>query len=351
MAPCSKLILVSVFVFVVASLPGCRTAKPRGVVIERSRLGMFKPLPPAVESPENPLTEEKVTLGRMLYFEPRLSLSHTLSCNSCHGLNTYGVDGQPVSDGHKGAKGSRNSPTVYNAAGHVAQFWDGRAPTVEEQARGPVLNPVEMAMTSEGQVVEVLNSMPEYVEAFQRAFPGKKNPVTFENVTKAIGAFERKLISPARWDRFLAGDEGALTDAEKEGFNRFMETGCQGCHNSPYLGGQMFQKLGVEKPWPDNKDLGRFAITKQEADKMVFKVPSLRNVAKTAPYYHDGSVRTLWDAVGLMAEYQLGKRLRDDEVAAIVTWLNSLTGELPVDYIKPPVLPKSTSKTPKPHLM
>ena len=321
---------------------------PKAVVVDTAQLKMFKPLPDAVESQKNPITEAKVHLGRMLYYEPRLSKNHDVSCNSCHDLAKYGVDGQPVSDGHKGQKGTRNAPTVYNAAGHFVQFWDGRAPDVEEQAKGPVLNPVEMAMSSDKAVVAVLKSMPEYVDAFQKAFPADKDPVTFEHTAQAIGVFERRLMTPSRWDKFLNGDQAALSDTEKAGFNKFMEAGCQACHAGAYLGGEVYQKLGFVKPYPDTSDAGREAVTKQESDRLVFKVPSLRNIDKTQPYIHTGKVATLQEAVKEMGEYQLGKRLNDDEITSIVTFLKTLTGTIPADYIKPPQLPKSMAKTPKP---
>jgi len=321
---------------------------PRAVVVDPAQLQMFTPLPNVVESEKNPITEAKVNLGRMLYYEPRLSKNQDISCNTCHDLANYGVDGQQVSDGHKGQKGTRNAPTVYNAAGHFVQFWDGRAPDVEEQAKGPVMNPVEMAMSSDKAVVAVLKSMPEYVDAFRKAFPGDKDPVTFENTAHAIGAFERRLMTPSRWDKFLSGDQGVLSNAEKTGFNKFMNAGCQACHAGSYLGGEVYQKLGAVKPYPDTSDAGRQAVTKQEGDRLVFKVPSLRNVAKTAPYFHTGKVATLEEAVKEMGAYQLGKQLKDDEVASIVTFLKTLTGEIPAEYIKPPELPKSTAKTPKP---
>jgi len=321
---------------------------PKAVVVDTAQLKMFQPLPDAVESQKNPITEAKVNLGRMLYYEPRLSKNHDVSCNSCHDLAKYGVDGQPVSDGHKGQKGTRNAPTVYNAAGHFVQFWDGRAPDVEEQAKGPVLNPVEMAMSSDKAVVAVLKSMPEYVDAFKKAFPADKDPVTFENTARAIGVFERKLMTPSRWDKFLNGDQAALSSAEKAGFNNFMEAGCQACHAGAYFGGEVYQKLGAVKPYPDASDAGRQAVTNQESDRLVFKVPSLRNIDKTAPYFHTGKVATLEEAVKEMGEYQLGKQLTDGEIASIVTFLKTLTGEIPAEYIKPPALPKSTAKTPKP---
>jgi cytochrome c peroxidase len=325
----------------------CTSRKP-AVEVDSARLGIFKALPPVMDSAANPITEEKVVLGRMLYYDARLSKGQDVSCNSCHELSKYGVDNQPVSDGDKGQKGTRNAPTVYNAAGHFVQFWDGRAPTVEEQAKGPILNPVEMAMPDEKRALAVVNSMPEYVEAFQKAFPGEKHPVTFDNLAKAIGVFERKLITVSRWDKFLGGDQAALSDEEKAGLNKFLDAGCQNCHNGIYVGGSMFQKLGLARPWDNANDPGRFSVTKQEADRMVFKVPTLRNVEKTAPYFHDGSITTLEEAVRKMADHQLARTLSQEEAGSIATFLKALTGELPTEYIKEPPLPKSTAKTPKP---
>ena len=318
--------------------------------ISADKLKRFAPLPSVFESKTNPITEAKVQLGRMLYYEPRLSKSQQISCNSCHGLKTYGVDNQPTSPGHKKVRGDRNSPTVYNAGGHMAQFWDGRAADLEEQAKGPVMNPVEMAMPSADYVLKVLNSIPEYVQLFKKAFPGEANPVTYDNMGRAIGAFERRLATPSRWDKFLAGDKSALTDAEKDGFNKFVEVGCASCHNGAYVGGSTYAKLGMAKPYPDQKDLGRFKLTKKDADKMVFKVPSLRNIEKTGPYFHDGRVPTLSKAVNMMAEYELGKKLTPTDEKAILAFLSALTGPLPDKYIQEPKLPASTATTPKPDL-
>lgn len=308
----------------------------------------FAPVPDVAETQENPVTPEKVALGRMLYFEPRLSKNHDVSCESCHHLNQYGVDNLPVSTGHKQQHGTRNAPTVYNAALHFRQFWDGRAPTLEEQAKGPMMNPVEMAMPNEKRIVETLASMPGYVDAFKKAFPGDANPVTLDNAAKAIGAFERKLLTPSRWDNFLKGQRDALTPDEIAGLRTFVETGCQACHMGPGMGGGMFQKLGLVMPWQDTRDLGRFELSKQDSDRQVFKVPSLRNIEKTAPYYHDGSVKTLDEAVKLMGRHQLGRELTPDQVTSIVTFLRSTTGPLPADLITPPQLPASTKATPKP---
>lgn len=313
-----------------------------------ARLKNFQPLPSFISNPQNSVTKEKIQLGRMLYYDPRLSANQKISCNSCHNLDRYGADEGRVSVGFRGQAGARNSPTVYNAAGHIAQFWDGRAPDVETQAKGPVMNPVEMAMSSQERVVATLNSMPEYVELFKKAFPGDPNPVTFDNVGSAIGVFERGLVTPGRWDQYLKGDTDALTATEKAGFNKFYDTGCASCHTGTYLGGSQYQRLGLVKAWPETHDPGRFAVTGKEADKSVFKVPSLRNVEKTAPYYHDGSVPTLSRAIEMMGEYQVGKTLSKQEVASIEAFLKSLTGAIPATYIKKPVLPKSTITTPRP---
>jgi cytochrome c peroxidase len=237
---------------------------------------------------------------------------------------------------------------VYNAALEFAQFWDGREKDVEAQAKGPVTNPVEMAMPSEKRVIDTLRSMPGYVEAFAKAFPGEKDPVTFENLARAIGAFERKLLTPSRWDKLLKGDPAALTDAEKQGFNDFVAAGCGVCHNGPLLGGDKYMKLGSVKPWPDVKDLGRYAVTKVEADKLHFKVPMLRNIERTGPYGHDGKLPTLADAVTKMAVHQNGKTLTPEQVASIITFLKALTGELPAALVPKPALPPSGPKTPKP---
>jgi len=329
---------------------GTDCGRKPSAAVDPAMLKVFEPLPEVVVASYGSPSEELIALGRMLYYDPRLSKSQQISCNTCHDLNKYGVDNEPVSDGHKGQKGDRNSPTVYNAAAQFAQFWDGRAADVEEQAKGPVLNPVEMAMPSDKLVIAVLRSIPEYVDAFRRAFPKEKDPVNIDNMARAIGAFERGLLTPARWDKFLKGDAHALTFEEKAGLNAFLDVGCQVCHSGALLGGNMFQKLGLMKPYPDQSDPGRYGITKNEADRMVFKVPLLRNVEKTAPYFHNGKVATLEQAVQEMADYQLGRTLSRKETEAIIAFLKSLTGEIPLDYIKQPELPKSTPRTPKPDL-
>lgn len=324
-------------------------AEQPSTTIDPASLQPFAPLPDEVPGAQA-ATPDLVNLGRMLYYEPRLSKSQTISCNTCHDLANYGVDGEPTSDGHKGQKGDRNSPTVFNAAAHFAQFWDGRAADVEEQAKGPVLNPVEMAMPSESTVVAVLESMPEYVAAFERAFPGQAKPITYDNMAVAIGAFERKLMTPSRWDALLKGDQNALTPQERLGFKTFTEAGCQMCHSGALLGGTSYQRLGAMKPHPRSDDPGRMKVTSAEEDRSMFKVPSLRNVEKTGPYFHDGETESLDKAVRDMAEYQLGRQLTDEQVGQIVDFLKVLTGQIDPEYIKPPVLPPSTAKTPKPQV-
>lgn len=308
----------------------------------------FGALPADGSTVDRPVTADRVALGRVLYFENRISKAHDVSCNTCHGLDKYGVDGTPTSTGNKGQKGGRNAPTVYNAALHVAQFWDGRAADVEAQAKGPVLNPIEMAAPNEEYVVTVLKSIPDYGPMFAAAFPGDPDPITYDHMATAIGAFERTLLTPSRFDAYVGGDDGALTDAEKAGLGTFVQSGCTACHAGALVGGKDYRKIGLVEAYA-TIDIGRQEVTKDPNDAMVFKVPSLRNVEKTAPYFHDGSVADLPTAVRLMGKHQLGKQLTDEEVASIVTFLGALTGPLPAaDKIAAPTLPASGPTTPAP---
>lgn len=320
--------------------------------LQKRASALFAPLPEVMESPKHKLTPAKIELGHMLYFDTRLSRGQELSCASCHDLNGYGVDTRPESVtegrsfGHRKQFGERNSPSTYNAALHVAQFWDGRAADVEEQAKGPILNPVEMTMADETSVMAVVKSIPGYEPLFKQAFPEVDPAVTFDNLALAIGAYERTLVTPSRFDKFLKGDTSALGPEELAGLNTFIEAGCIACHQGVGIGGGMFQKLGLVKPYP-TKDIGRAAVTKNDADKYFFKVPSLRNVAKTAPYFHDGSVKTLPEAVKLMAEHQTATGpLSDEKVKQIVTFLESLTGDIPTEKIGKPEMPANGPKTP-----
>ncbi|MBW2543464.1 MAG: cytochrome-c peroxidase [Deltaproteobacteria bacterium] len=318
----------------------------RSALRERAK-AIFGTLPAEAANPNNAITPAKVELGRVLYYEPRLSKNHDVSCNTCHLLDRHGVDGKPTSTGHREQVGGRNAPTVYNAALHIAQFWDGRAADVEEQAKGPVLNPIEMAMPSEAAAVAVLESIPGYAPLFEAAFPGAEKPISYDNMANAIGAFERKLLTPSPFDAFLSGDDDALSDEQLAGLDRFISVGCIACHQGPAIGGGLYQKLGVIKPYP-TEDPGRKEITGDEADLRVFKVPSLRNIAKTGPYLHDGSIQDLDQMVRVMAEYQLGIPIEDSQVKAIIAFLGSLTGEVDQELIAMPELPPSGPNTPAP---
>ena len=295
--------------------------------------GIFTPIqnPPGLSSLK-PIEQVRVALGKKLYNDSSLSISKKISCNSCHSLSAFGVDNEPTSLGHEGKRGDRNSPTVYNAALHFKQFWDGRAEDVEAQALGPVLNPGEMGMPSEEIVLGRLKESPEYADLFKKAYPDDALPITFKNMGRAIGAFERRLLTPSRFDKFLEGDASALTDVEKTGLKTFVSSGCIACHAGVAVGGMMFQKLGLAKPY-ETKDLGLFKVTKKESDKYFFKVPSLRNVSETHPYFHDGSIKTLNEAITLMGRHQLGKELTAGEVESISAFLHSLKGEIPAEAL------------------
>jgi cytochrome c peroxidase len=292
----------------------------------------FRPLPDRMPGSEHD-TPELIALGRQLYFEPAMSINRKQSCNDCHMLDSKhaGTDNLPTSKGAMGSLGKRNAPTVLNAGFHVAQFWDGRAADLVEQAKGPVLNPVEMGMHTPEEVVDRLKDMHEYCQAFEAAFPGEKEPITYDNVAMAIAAFERTLITPSRFDRYLKGDTSALTAEEKQGLHRFVHTDCVQCHSSITVGGRLFEKLGVNNPYSNQEDAGRFAVTKVEEDRLIFKVPSLRNVTLTEPYFHDGQVSCLTEAVRLMAWMQLNAKLNPDEIDEIVCFLRTLEAEKPID--------------------
>lgn len=314
------------------------TASPIASQVPQERLASYGMLPEAITSPDNPLTEAKVALGRMLFYDKRLSRDGTVACNSCHLLAKHGVDGKRVSTGTESQAGHRNSPTVYNAAGAFALMWDGRASSIEAQAALHLENPKEHGLDDK-QVVERLEAIDGYETAFAAAFPADATAITFENVGRALGAFQRKLVTPSRWDAFLEGKSDALTDEERRGFNTFFSVGCPTCHMGSFVGMTMFQKLGLMHAWPASADRGRFDHTQQPTDMMMFRVPSLRNVMDTGPFFHDGSVASLNEAVRLMAFHQLGKELSPEDVKAIVAWLATLSGQIPADYIAEPVLP------------
>jgi cytochrome c peroxidase len=313
---------------------------------------MFKPIPKTLtELKGAPLTAEKIELGKMLFFDPRLSASALISCNTCHNVGMGGDDNQETSIGHGWQKGPRNAPTVMNSVFNTAQFWDGRASDLKEQAKGPVQASVEMNNTPE-QIIKTLKSMPGYVTMFKMAFPKEKDPITFDNMAEAIEVFEATLLTPdSRFDKYLKGDEKALTAIEKEGLKIFIFEGCYGCHGGINMGGAGYFSFGVVKR-PNEEitagDVGRYKVTGAKEDEYVFKAPSLRNIVLTQPYFHSGKVWRLRDAVVIMGSAQLGITLTESQRDMIVAFLNATTGVQPkIEY---PILPAATDSSPKPRL-
>ncbi len=338
---------------VVLGLPALGAAAELDVdQLRKQANALFKPIPtPEQVIAERKIPAEQIELGKWLFFEPRLSRSHIISCNTCHSIGTGGADNIKTSIGHGWQQGPRNSPTVFNAVFNVAQFWDGRAEDLAEQAKGPIEASVEMNATPE-RVETVLRSIPEYVDMFEKAFPDSKPAVTFDNMTEAIEAFESTLVTPhSKMDKFMAGED-SLDDLEIKGLSLFIGKGCVACHSGVNFGGQGYFPFGVvKKPGTDilpQSDRGRFMVTQTASDDYVFRASPLRNVALTAPYFHSGEVWDLEEAVAIMGSSQLGTEINEEEAQAIAAFLRTLTGEQPtVDY---PILPASTSKTPKPEL-
>jgi cytochrome c peroxidase len=296
----------------------------------------FKQLPDVAVNIDNAVTQPKVQLGKVLFYDTRLSRRGNNSCNSCHNLQAFGVDNKATSTGDAGKQGSRNSPTVFNAALQNMQFWDGRATDVEEQAGMPILNPVEMAIPHKDFLVDRLNKIQLYLDMFKVAFPGELKPLTYENLQKAIGAFERTLLTPSRFDKYMRGDVNAITPEEKAGLKVFIASGCVSCHNGVGIGGGSLQRFGLVTDYrtlTNSKvnDEGRKTVTKNKTDKDVFKVPELRNVAGTYPYFHDGSIANLDSAVKIMGKAQLNKEFSNEEIKQIVAFLNSLSGDVSPD--------------------
>jgi cytochrome c peroxidase len=290
----------------------------------------FATLPEAAD-PNSPLA----LLGKKLYYDESFSANGAMSCNTCHPIHNYGVDNERTSPGHDGTRGTRNSPTTFNAYFHVAQFWDGRSPDLADQAKGPVLNPVEMGLQKPEDVVSIIKKSEEYNNMFALAFPESPDAVTFDHFALAIAEFEATLATPAAFDAFLSGAVDQLNDQQKEGLSLFIETGCIACHIGPGLGGNMMQRFGlVHGPYweftgSEIKDLGKAEVTGNELDQHVFKSPSLRNIEKTAPYFHDGSVESLEEAIRIMAFTQLGKELTNEQITTLIAFFKSLTGEIP----------------------
>jgi cytochrome c peroxidase len=312
---------------------------------------LFKPIPlnpPAI--PGVDATPGMIALGKALFFDPRLSVTHSISCASCHYPGLGGADNSPTSAGFHGERGGRNAPTVFNSAYNFVQFWDGRAKDLVEQAGGPLVNPVEMA-SPKAHVTEQLLALPGYLALFQAAFPGQDKPVSLENAQKAIAAFEATLNTPnAPFDTYLRGDANALNAQQKAGLTLFIDKGCAACHSGVNIGGSMYQKFGVvADPGPKYRppaDKGRGAITGKASDDYFYKVPTLRNITLTAPYFHTGSEPDLKKAIDVMAQVQLGQTLTPDETDKIAAFLGSLTGQQPEVAI--PQLPASDAKSPPP---
>jgi cytochrome c peroxidase len=318
-------------------------------LIEMAKAAGLKPIPASqselnkvIEQEDNTLTPEKIELGKRLYFDPRLSKSGIISCNTCHNLGLGGVDGVPTSIGHRWAPNPHhlNAPTVYNSVFNSVQFWDGRSPHLADQAMGPIQAIPEMALSPETAEAR-FGSIPEYVEEFEKAFEGEKNPLTFENIGKAIAAFEATLVTPSRYDDFLNGDTDALSKAEQEGLRLFVEKGCASCHNGMGTGGGTMQAFAWEGEY-EYAEIGDFSGN----ENGMVRTPTLRNITETAPYFHNGAVWDLHEAVEIMANIQLGLELKDEEVSSIVTFLEALEGEKP--EITYPMFPASTPDTPKP---
>ncbi len=307
---------------------------------------IFSPLPADAATPEHPITPERVELGRKLFFDPRISDDGTVSCARCHQPSLYATDALALPRGAHDKVNPRNAPTVLNAALEFAAHWRGDRKDVEDQAKQALIGPPSFGNANYSSAIAKLKAIAGYAELFRKAFPGESDPITADNWGAAIGAYERTLITPSRFDDYLRGDEQALSSQEQKGLDKFMQLGCSNCHTGASVGGKMFQKFGVsEEYWKETGskvvDKGRFDVTHDEADLYVFKVPSLRNVAMTPPYFHDGSVSSLSEAVRVMAKVQLGRTLNDSEISDLVAFLKTLTGKLPETYVDAPVLPPS----------
>jgi len=330
-------------VFTIIATTAANASDADAELISKSKV-IFAPLPSSMPSSDNPITPEKVKLGNALFWESRISTDRTISCAKCHPISLYAVDGLQKSLGNNCKENPRNAPTIFNAASQISEHWIGERTSVEEQAKKALIDQAFFGMPSYESVEKILRGLKGYAAMFKEAFPNEKEPVTVDNFAKAVGAFERTLVTPSPFDDLMQGNATALTEQQKRGMAAFMDTGCMTCHFGPYVGGQLYQKFGVFEPyWKYTKskaiDEGRFVVTKNPSDQYVFKVPVLRNVAQTPPYFHDGSVATLAEAVVIMAKIQLAKDLTKEQAAAITEFLLSLTGKIPEEALKVPVLP------------
>lgn len=319
------------------------TTLAAAILIANSAFASDEPIKP-IELPKN-INSTQAELGKKLYFDPRLSKSGFISCNSCHNLSMGGTDNLKTSIGHNWQQGPINAPTVLNSSMNVAQFWDGRAADLKAQAGGPIANPGEMAFTHE-LAVKMLETIPLYLDEFKKVF--SKDNITIDEVTQAIAEFEKTLVTPnSRFDKWLKGEKTALNAEELAGYELFKNSGCVACHNGEAVGGNSFQKMGAVEPYKTkNPAEGMKGVTGKEEDRFKFKVPTLRNVELTYPYFHDGEAATLSEAVEIMGQIQLGKKFAAEETAKIVAFLKTLTGDQPNFTL--PILPPSTDKTPRP---
>ena len=336
------ILYLSFVIMLVAASGALAGADDKDLITRASQI--FGPLPQTMPSDQNPITPAKVKLGKILYYESRVSVDGTVSCAKCHPISLYAADGLKKAKGNNCKDNPRNSPTILNAAAQISAHWIGNRTGVEDQAKQALVGPPSFGMPSYESVEKILRGIKGYVTLFREAFPGEKEPVTADNYALAIGAFERTLMTPAPFDDFMKGNAGALTEQQKRGLKTFLDTGCMTCHFSPYLGGQMYQKFGILEPYEkytksEKVDEGRFAATKNEADKFVFKVPVLRNVEMTPPYFHDGSVDKLERVIWIMARIQLGKDLSEQQASDIAEFFTALTGKLSEDALTVPILP------------
>jgi cytochrome c peroxidase len=342
-------VLLCFFSFMVVSLgflfyAGAQADKGEEKTLLEQAQRLFKPLPKDMSTPEFPINPERVDLGRTLFFDPRPSLDGTVSCARCHQPSLYGTDALPKSIGAENRLNAHNAPTVLNAALQFVEHWYGDRSSVEDQATKSLVGLASFGNPNHTVAIAKIKAISAYQHIFAKAFPNEKDPITPANWGKAIGAYERTLVTPSPFDAYLKSDTNTLTPEARAGLREFINVGCISCHNGIDIGGGMFQKFGVfEEYWKATGskeiDKGRYNMTKNTADLYVFKVPSLRNVAMTPPYFHDGSVTNLPEAVRIMAEVQLGKKLSDKQVRNIVAFLNSLTGILPKDFTIAPMLP------------
>jgi cytochrome c peroxidase len=347
-----KIWLVTVSIAAALTMPATALAVEDDVSLLKQAQALFKQLSKDMATPGSPVAQERIRLGHLLFFDPRLTVDANVSCATCHQPSLYGTDALSKSIGVRQRIQARNAPTVLNSALQFVNHWRGERESVEDQAARALTAPISSGQPDEQAVIDRLENISGYAPLFEAAFPGEQHPASVRNIGKAIGAFERTLVTPSPFDRYLAGDVNALSATARAGLEKFIQTGCVACHNGAGVGGHMYQKFGVvEDYWvatgSKNVDEGRAEITKDSADQYVFRVASLRNVAMTAPYFHDGSVATLPEAVRVMARVQLGVQLDEGDTRDIVAFLQSLTGDLPADFTAVPVLPPAAAPAPK----